>query len=59
MMSAYVGKVHVNEYEALDTDHHGHPLRLREGLPDKLELIVGARKILRKNMHVHVEGGLR
>ena len=47
----------VNEYEALDTDHHGHPLRLRERLSNKLELKVGARVILRRNMHV--EGGPR
>ena len=40
----------INEYEALDIDHHGHPLRgadrekiqrYRERLPDKLELKVG------------------
>ena len=51
----------VNEYEALDTDHHGHPLReadreriqrYRERLPNKLELKVGARVILRRNMHI-------
>ena len=61
-----VGEVY--EYEALDTDNHGHPLReadrewiqrhrLRERLPDKLELKVGARIILRRNMHI--EGGPR
>ncbi len=40
-------------YEALDTDHHGHPLReadlrlqrYRERLPDKLVLKVGARVV--------------
>ena len=51
-------------YEALDTDHHGHPLReadkqtvLRYGerLSDKLVLKVRARVILRRNMNI--EGG--
>ena len=51
-------------YEALDTDHHGHPLReadkqtilrFRERLPDKLVLKVGARVVLRRNMNI--EGG--
>ena len=52
------------EYEAQDTDHHGHPLReadkeriqrYRERLPDKLVLKVGARVILRRNLNI--EGG--
>ena len=47
-------------YEALDTDHHGHPLReadkdtvlkYRERLPDKLVLKVGARVVLRRNIN--------
>ena len=51
-------------YEALDTDHDGHPLReadeqtvlrFRERLPDKLVLKVGARVVLRHNMNI--EGG--
>jgi hypothetical protein len=54
-----VGEVH--EYETLDTDHHGHPLReadryriqrYLERLPDKLELKLGARVILRRNMDI-------
>lgn len=52
------------EYEALDTDHHGHPLReadrervqrYRERLPDKLVLKVGAHVILRRNLNI--DGG--
>ena len=48
-------------YEALDTDHHGHPLReadldrlkrCREKLPDKLILKVGARVVLRRNLDI-------
>ena len=55
--STRVGEV--NEYVALDTDHHGHPLREAdrdriqrywERLPDRLMLKVGARVILRRNM---------
>ena len=51
-------------YEALDTDHHGHPLReadkqtvlkYRERLPDKLVLKVGARVVLRRN--INIDGG--
>ena len=51
-------------YEALDTDHHGHPLReadlerlrrQRERLPDQLVLKVGARVVLRRNLNI--EGG--
>ena len=51
-------------YEALDTDHHGHPLREadketllkhRDRLPDQLVLKVGARVILRRNLSI--EGG--
>lgn len=51
-------------YEAIDTDHHGHPLREAnkqtflkycERLPDRLVLKVGARVILRRNMNI--EGG--
>ena len=51
-------------YEAIDTDHHGHPLRegdkqtvlkYRERLPDQLVLKVGARVVLRRNMNI--EGG--
>ena len=51
----------INEYEALDTDHHGHPLReadrsriqkYRERLPDTLVLKVGARVIPRRNMDI-------
>ena len=51
-------------YDALDTDHHGHPLceadlerlkRQRERLPDKLVLKVGARVVLRRNLNI--EGG--
>ena len=51
-------------YEALDTDHHGHPLReadlerlkrYRERLPDKLVLKIGARVVLRRNLDI--EGG--
>lgn len=56
------GNEHV--YEAIDTDHHGHPLRdadketvckYRERLPDKLVLKEGARVVLRRNMNI--EGG--
>ena len=52
------------EYEAIDTDHNGHSLRtadkerlrrIRERLPDKLELKPGVRVILRRN--VNIEGG--
>ena len=48
-------------YEALDTDHHGHPLReanherlkrYRERLPDKLVLKIGARVVLRRNLDI-------
>ena len=48
-------------YEALDTDHHGHPLReadkqtvlkYRERRPDKLVLKVGARVVLRRNINI-------
>ena len=48
-------------YEALDTDHHGHPLReahrdtvlkYRERLPDKLVLKVGAHVVLRRNINI-------
>ena len=48
-------------YEALDTDHQGHPLReadferlkrCREKLPDKLILKVGARVVLRRNLDI-------
>ena len=51
-------------YEAVDTDHHGHPLRqadretvrkYRERLPDALVLKVGARVVLRRNLNI--EGG--
>jgi hypothetical protein len=51
-------------YEALDTDHHGHPLRqadkqtvlkYRERLCDKLVLKVGARVVLRRN--IYIDGG--
>ena len=51
-------------YEALDTDHHGHPLRetdkltvlkYRERLPDKLVLEVGACVVLRRN--INIDGG--
>ena len=61
-----IAMVHGSEvvYEALDTDHHGHPLREadierlqrnRERLPDKLVLKVGARVVLRRNLDI--EGG--
>ena len=61
-----INRIDGNEsvYEALDTDHHGHPLReadketvlkYRERLPDKLVLKVGARVVLRRNMNI--EGG--
>ena len=51
-------------YEAIDTDHHCHPLREAdkqtvlkycERLPDQLVLKVGARVVLRRNMNI--EGG--
>ena len=52
-------------YEALDTDHHSHPLReadkqtvlrYRERLPDKLVLKVrSARVVLRHN--INIDGG--
>jgi len=51
----------VVEYPALDTDHHGHTLRqsdheriqrCRERLPDTLKLKVGARVVLRRNIHI-------
>lgn len=51
-------------FEAVDTDHHGHPLReadferlqrSRERLPDRLVLKVGARVVLRRNLNI--EGG--
>ena len=50
-------------YEALDTDHHCHPLRetdkltvskYRERLPKKLVLKVSARVILRCNINIEV-----
>ena len=53
-----------NVYEALDTDHHGHPLREAdkptvlkycERHPDKLVLKVGARVLLRHN--INIDGG--
>ena len=61
-----INRIDGNEsvYEALDTDHHGHPLReadkqtvskYRERLPDKLVLKVGARVILRRN--INIDGG--
>ena len=64
--SACIDRVEGNEvvYEALDSDHHGHPLREadlerlqrhRERLPDKLVLKVGARVVLRRNLNI--EGG--
>lgn len=64
--SACIELVEGNEvvYEALDTDHHGHPLReadlerlkrCREKLPDKLSLKPGARVVLRRNLNI--EGG--
>jgi hypothetical protein len=49
------------EYDADDTDNHGNALRAadhqriqqhRERLPDKLQLKVGARVILRRNMDI-------
>ena len=48
-------------YEAIDTDHNGHPLReadvrrlqhCREKLPDSLTLKIGARVILRRNINI-------
>ena len=48
-------------YEAIDTDHNGHPLReadnrrlqhYREKLPDCLTLKIGARVILRRNINI-------
>ena len=51
----------VCEYDADDTDNHGNGLRTadhqriqhhRERLPDKLQLKVGARVILRRNMDI-------
>ena len=48
-------------YEAVDTDHNGHPLReadnrrlqhYREKLPDCLTLKIGARVILRRNINI-------
>ena len=48
-------------YEALDTAHHGYPLKgakketilkYREHLPDKLVLKVGARVVLRRNINI-------
>ena len=48
-------------YEAVDTDHNGHPLReadnrhlqhYREKLPDCLTLKIGARVILRRNISI-------
>ena len=61
-----INRIDGNEsvYEALDIDHHGHPLKeadketvlkYRERLPDKLVLKVGARVVLRRNMNI--EGG--
>ena len=61
-----INRIDGNEsvYEALDTDHHGHPLReadkqtvlrYRERIPDQLVLKVGARVVLRRNMNI--EGG--
>ena len=61
-----INRIDGNEsvYEAIDTDHHGHPLReadkltalkYRERLPDKLVLKVGARVVLRRN--IHIDGG--
>ena len=47
-------------YEAIDTDHNGHPLReadnrrlqrCREKLPDCLTIKIGARVVLRKNKY--------
>ena len=60
-----INRIDGNEsvYEALDTDHHGHPLReadkdtvlkYRERLPDKLVLKVGARVVLRRNINMEV-----
>jgi ATP-dependent DNA helicase PIF1 len=60
---ACIKRVEGNEvvYEALDTDHHGHPLReadlerlkrYRERLPDQLVLKVGARVVLRRNLDI-------
>ena len=49
------------QYEAIDTDHHGHPLRsadlerikrYRERLPDILDLKLGVRVILRRNIDI-------
>ena len=49
------------EYDADDSDNHGNALRAadhqriqqhRERLPDKLQLKVGARVILRRNMDI-------
>ena len=48
-------------YEAIDTDHNGHPLReadvrrlqhCREKLPDCLTVKIGARVILRRNINI-------
>ena len=61
--SACIARVEGTEvvYEALDTDHHGHPRReadferlkrCREKLPDKLILKVGARVVLRRNLDI-------
>ena len=53
---------HESVYEALDTDHNGHPLRQadnermkrhRERLPDLLTLKVGARVVLRRNIDIN------
>lgn len=49
-------------YEALDTDHHGNPIRdtdrerikrHRERLPDILTLKIGARVVLRRNIDIN------
>ena len=51
-------------YEALDTDHHGHPLReadkqtvlkYHERLSDKIVLKVGACVVLWRN--INIDGG--
>ena len=62
----YINRIDGSEsvYEALDTDHHGYPLREAdkltilkycERLPDKLVLKVGARFVLRRN--INIDGG--
>ena len=61
MIFASTKLIETSVYEALDTDHHGHPLReaskqtvskYRERYPDKLVLKLGACIVLRHNINV-------